>query len=137
MIILNISSLGPFYMSLRIIFGEHISFEILSEKQNVWLLFFSFAGPIQLLMTAVLLQVWINFFVIHKSKLAWWTALIATLWIGINDSMAMLVFALKYPQYSFFPLPPFVTSGLLLGLYLIKDHVFETSSKNKLGHVTI
>ena len=132
MIILNLANLGPFYMSLQIIFGNSQWIESLVGQDDAkWALFFSLAGPIELLMSAVILEVWINFLIFKKSKAAWWAVLLGTLWIGLNDSLAIIVFNLKYPQYSPIPLAPFVAGGLLLGLYLIKDHVFKNSSTER------
>jgi len=125
--ILNIANLGPFYMSLKIIFDAQSSLVTLDK----WPLFFSMSGPLQLLMSAVILEISVNFFIIRKNRLAWWSALIATIWIGLNDSISILVFYVKYPSSAPFPLAPFVSSGIIFGLILVKDYVFSnTESSN-------
>ncbi len=131
MIVLNLANLGPFFMSLFIIFVKFRPIESLIGDDFKWPLFFSLVGPVALLMSAVILEVWINFFIFKKSKAAWWAVLFGTLWISLNDSMAIIVFNLKYPQFSPIPLAPFVAGGLLLGLYLIKDHIFKNSSTER------
>lgn len=124
-IILNIANLGPFYMSLKIIFDSQTSLGAMEK----WPLFFSMAGPLQLLMSAVILEISVHFFIIKKNKFAWWSSLLATIWIGLNDSISILVFYVKYPLLSPFPLAPFVSSGIILGLILMKDYVFEKEAK--------
>ena len=128
-ICLNISLLGPFYMALTLIGQQNNDFFAVPPLSEApWRMYFSLIGPIQLLMSAVLMEVWTNFFIVRGNKIAWWAALAGTMWIGLNDSMASLIFWIKFPDLSTPPLAPFVTTGLLLGLYLIKSSVFNSQS---------
>lgn len=125
MVLLNIACIGPLYISLTTLFSTNLSIDnIPFEKQN-WYLFFSLAGPLQLLMTGVVLEILVNFLIFYKFKFAWISALVGIIWIGLNDSFAMLVFYKKYPQIAGFPLAPFVSITIIFGLLLVRAHVFQ------------
>ena len=123
-IILNISLLGPFYMALSLIYRQNLTTNI-EGQVDLWPVYFSLIGPIQLLISAALLEIVVNFFIIKGNKAAWWAALIGSFWIGLNDSIASTVFWSKFPKISTPPLAPFVTAGVLLGLYLTNEFIFK------------
>jgi len=123
-ILLNIANIGPFYVSLTTLLDTNLSVDQFSIDYK-WYLFFSLAGPLQLLMTAVVLEILVHFFIFYRCQFAWVSALAGIIWIGINDSFAMLVFYKKYPLIAGFPLAPFVSITILLGLFLVKTHVFQ------------
>lgn len=99
----------------------------LGETQLAFFSFFTFVGPLSLILTGfcALYNIW--FIINRKKRFAVWLQLLTVVVVGVGDSLAAAVFYSKAPPQPLMPifLPVVVTTLSLMGIALVFDYAIE------------
>ena len=100
-----------------------------TESNSTIMFYFSKIGPYNLFLAGLLTLINIMFFLLDRSKIAWFIQFFGILWIGGNDTIGALFFYLD-SGVPFLPtmLPLLVTVCNFIGLGCIKNYVFSTEN---------
>ena len=121
--LLYLAALTPMFNSIRIWIAMP------TESNSTIMFYFSKIGPYNLFLAGLLTLINIMFFLLDRSKIAWFIQFFGILWIGGNDTIGALFFYLD-SGVPFLPtmLPLLVTVCNFIGLGCIKNYVFSTEN---------